>query len=387
MYVLRGNSLKILHVGLLSHFTDGMTYQDNILADIHCRDGNTVLFVSDNYIYQHGKLIEVPENEITLDNFLRLKYVKYDHILNKFITCKIQRVKKLKKIVSDFKPDRILYHGVCGRELITVANYRKEHPGIKLYVDCHEDFHNTARTVVSKLAYKYIHGYFVKKALPYIDKILYITQESKEYLQDMYEIKDNLLEWYPLGGVIFDDITYKQKRELKRAELKIGDKQILFLHSGKMDRQKKTLDIVKAFSKVDNMGFKLILMGSFSDDVWNEVKPYIDSNKRILYLGWKSGEELLEYLCAADVYLQPGSQSATMQNAICCRCAVVLYPYSSHKPLVDDNGFFVKNTEDIVEVLKKIQNNTNIVNEMKKKSETIGDKFLDYRKLAARIYN
>ena len=86
--------MKILHVGLLSHFTDGMTYQDNILSDIHCRDGNTVLFVSDNYIYQHGKLIEVPENEITLDNSLRLKYVKYDHILNKFITSKIQRVKK-----------------------------------------------------------------------------------------------------------------------------------------------------------------------------------------------------------------------------------------------------------------------------------------------------
>lgn len=203
----------------------------------------------------------------------------------------------------------------------------------------------------------------------------------------MYKIKENLLEWYPLGGVIFDDKTYKQKRELRRSELKIGDKQTLFLHSGKMDRQKKTLDIVKAFTKVENKGFKLILIGKFSDDVWNEVKPYIDFDKRIYFLGWKSGEELLEYLCAADVYLQPGSQSATMQNAICCRCAVVLYPYSSHKPFVDDNGFFVKNTEDIIKVLKRIQNNTNSVNEMEKKSEIIGNKFLDYRKLAARIYN
>lgn len=378
--------MKILHVGLLSHFTDGMTYQENILSDIHCRDGNTVLFVSDNYIYQHGKLIEVPENEITLDNSLRLKYVKYDHILNKFITSKIQRVKKLKKIISDFKPDRILYHGVCGRELITVANYKKEHPEIKLYVDCHEDFHNTARTVVAKLAYKYIHGYFVKRALPYIDKILYITQESKEYLQDMYKIKDTMLEWYPLGGLLFDDKAYEQKRKERRADLKIEEKEVLFLHSGKMDVQKKTIEIVKAFIKVKDPTFKLIIIGSFSDDVRNEVEPYINTDKRIAFLGWKNGDELLNYLCAADVYLQPGSQSATMQNAICCRCAVVLYPYSSHKVFVNGNGFFVKNCEDIVNVFKTIQNNPGMISEMKKNSEDIARRILDYRKLAARIY-
>ena len=379
--------MKILHIGLLSHFTEGMMYQDNILANIHCEDGNTVLFISDNHAYQRGKLVEVPENEVILNNSLRLKYVKYDYILNKFVTSKIQRVKKLEKNISDFKPDKILYHGLCGRELITVANYKKEHPEIKLYADCHEDFHNTARTVLSKLAYKYIHGCFVRQALPYIDKILYTTQESKEYLQDMYKIKDNLLEWYPLGGLIFDDKVYEQRRKEKRTDLEIKEKEVLFVHSGKMDAQKKTLDIIKAFTKVKNSDFKLIIIGSFSDDVRNKVEPYINSDKRISFLGWKNADELLSYLCAADVYLQPGSQSATMQNAICCRCAVVLYPYSSHKVFVNGNGFFVKNSEDIVNVLKIIQNNPEMVNEMKRNSEDIARQVLDYRKLAARIYN
>ena len=153
-----------------------------------------------------------------------------------------------------------------------------------------------------------------------------------------------------------------------------------------MDVQKKTIEIVKAFIKVKDPTFKLIIIGSFSDDVRNEVEPYINTDKRIAFLGWKNGDELLNYLCAADVYLQPGSQSATMQNAICCRCAVVLYPYSSHKVFVNGNGFFVKNCEDIVNVFKTIQNNPGMISEMKKNSEDIARRILDYRKLAARIY-
>lgn len=375
-----------MHIGLLSHFTEGMTYQDNILSDMHCQDGNDVMYVSDNYVYQNGRLIEKVEEDITLSNSLRLIRVKYDRVLNTFITNKIQKVKSLKKIICNFEPDRILYHGVCGRELVTVADYKKRNPQIKLYVDCHADFHNTAKNIVSKLAYKYIHGFFFKQALPYIDKVLYVTKESKEYLINMYKLDESIMEWFPLGGIVLDDKTYQRKRKRRRTELELKDSDILFLHSGKMDKKKKTLEILKAFAKVEDNRFKLIIIGEFLDSMWEEVKPYLCLDERILFLGWKTGDELIEYLCAADVYLQPGSQSATMQNAICCRCSVVLFPYSGYLDFVKGNGFFARDRYDMVRILTKIHKEPTIIELMKEKSEQIARDILDYRKIAARIY-
>ena len=378
--------LRILHIGLLSHFTEGMTYQDNMLTDIHCLDGNEVLYVSDNRIFVNGKLVEVPEEKLTLNNSLQLIRVKYDKVINSFVSKKIQKVTSLKNIIYTFKPDKILYHGVCGSELITVAGYKKNHPDIKLYVDCHADFHNTAKTLISKIAYKYIHGYFIKQALPYIDKIFYVTPESKEYLQKMYKIDENLMEWFPLGGIVFDDENYHQKRSIKRAELGLKKGDILFIHSGKMDISKKTIDILIAFSKVKSPNFRLAIIGAFQESIWEIAKTYINSDKRIVFLGWKNADELLSYLCAADIYIQPGTQSATMQNALCCRCGVLVYPYPSYISLIKENGFFIKNSQDIENVLRQIQKTPKIIGVMKKKSEFMSKKFLDYKIIAKRIY-
>ena len=302
------------------------------------------------------------------------------------MTRKIQKVKKLKALVDEIAPDVILYHGVCGWELMTVAAYKKVHKNVKLYVDCHEDFHNTAKTALSKVSYKYIHGYFVKHALPYIDKILYVSEECKEYLTEMYKISESELEYYPLGGLPFDDDIYSKKREEKRQELKLKDNNIMFLHSGKMNAGKKTEELIKAFVKIKNDNFRLVIIGIFQDNVWEKVKPYIESDKRISYLGWKTGEELMDFLCAADMYMQPGTQSATMQNAICCRCGIMLYPYKSHKAYLKGNGYFVSNEEDIKRALQQISENPQAVKKMKLESERIGRDILDYRKLAARIY-
>ena len=378
--------MKILHVGLLSHFTEGMTYQDNILANIHCQDGHEVLFISDNFTYVGGKLVEVPEQDILLDNSLRLIRVKYDKILNEFVTRKIQRVRTVKEIIEDFCPNVILYHGVCGAELMTVGDYKKNHPKMKLYVDCHSDFHNTAKIPISKLAYKYIHGFFFKRALPYIDKVFYVTNESKKYLRNMYRLNEDIMEWYPLGGIVFDDKTYQEKREKRRKELKLKDTDILFLHTGKKKKKKKTLTLLNSFVQMQDNHFKLIIIGEFLENIWDEVRSYLCIDQRISFLGWKKGEELMEYLCAGDIYLQPGSQSATLQNAICCRCGVIVYPYSSYQPLVKGNGFYVKNEKEIIEVFNKIHNYPQLVNKMKKESAAIGREILDYRKIAARIY-
>lgn len=99
---------------------------------------------------------------------------------------------------------------------------------------------------------------------------------------------------------------------------------ILFVQSGKMDATKKILQSLHAFAKLDNPNIRLVLAGHLHDDVAGEVGAIIAQDARIAFVGWKTTDELRALLCAADVYLQPGTQSATMQMSLCCRCAVIL---------------------------------------------------------------
>ncbi len=378
--------MKILHLGLVSHYTEGMTYQDNFISDINSRHGNEVIYISDNYLYKGNEIIEVQEEDKNLKNNVRLIRVKHDKILNKFITSKIQKVKKLNIMIQNMKPDCILYHGVCGYELMTVAKYKKTHPELLFYVDSHEDFNNTAKNILSKFAYKYIHGYFLKKALPYINKILYISEESKDYLVEMYDLNEKMLEWFPLGGTIVSEEVLRKNRQEVFKKLNFDDNVIVFGHSGKLDRNKKTRELIRAFSSIKNPTFRLIIFGSIPNEEQEELISLIESDSRIVFLGWQNDTEILKLLSAIDMYCQPGTQSATMQNAMCCKSALMLYPYKSHVIYLQNNGYFVKDEIEIMNVFENISNNPSKLIDMKNESYNFASKFLDYEKLSARIY-
>ncbi len=162
--------------------------------------------------------------------------------------------------------------------------------------------------------------------------------------------------------------------------------QIMFVHSGKIDKHKRTVDILKAFSQVKSDNIRLVLIGSMTEDVKEEVETLIEADSRVSFVGWKTADELMEYLCAADVYVQPGGQSATMQNAICCGCAMMLYPHKSHEPYLQGNGYYIESIEDMKRVFQEISANQSVLKDMKEKSMEIAGELLDYKKLAARLY-
>ncbi|VTX62233.1 glycosyltransferase family 4 protein [Fusobacterium periodonticum] len=378
--------MKIVHVCLASHYTEGMNYQDNILPDVNSQDGHEVLIISNAQKYINGKLVDTEEEEKYLKQNLKLIRIKYDKIFTKFISEKIRKVKRLYSILESFKPDIILFHGMCAYELLTVSRYKKENSHIKLYVDSHEDFINSARTFFSK---NILHRLFYKKialkCLKYIDKVLYISEETRIFLHDFYEIPNENLEFYPLGGFIIEEEEKKGIREKVRKELKISEEDLILIHSGKLDKLKKTSELLEEFSRIDNKKIHLIIIGSIPNEntvIYNLIKK----DKRIKYLGWKTGDELLEYICASDVYMQPGSQSSTSLTAICCGLPILLYPSVSYKKMFDTNVFWAKDKSEIKEALEKIVENPNILENMSKRSYEIAKDILDYKKLSARLY-
>ena len=115
--------------------------------------------------------------------------------------------------------------------------------------------------------------------------------------------------------------------------------------------------------------------------------PLIERDKRVTYLGWCGASELTEYLCAADVYLQPGSVSATMENAMCCRCAQLLYPTDAYRRAYpEDMAVWVKEEADIRDAFRGFAEGTLSVESMKDSAFSYAREHLDYKKLAARLY-
>ena len=379
--------MKILHVCLASSYTDGMTYQDNMLAEQNVADGHEVMVVSDCTHFENGKIVQtLPEDRVLISG-VRLVRLPFDFILTGFFSNKLRKTKLLRPLLEQFAPDVILFHGCAGWELITVAKYKKNNPHIKLYVDSHEDFNNSARNWLSKnILHRLIYGPIIRYAYPYLDKLLYLSEETKDFLVGLYKLPAGKLEFYPLGGVVHSIEDWTAMRAKKRAELGLRDEDVLLCHSGKMDSLKRTKDILLALSQASSERIRLIIIGNIPDEMKPVLEPMIAADERVSFLGWKNGDELMAYLCACDMYVQPGSQSATMQNAICCGAPVLLYPHKSYKHFIKGNCWYVETTEEMTAVFSAVSANPEILKEKGKNSFSMANELLDYKKLAARLY-
>jgi glycosyltransferase involved in cell wall biosynthesis len=160
----------------------------------------------------------------------------------------------------------------------------------------------------------------------------------------------------------------------------------LIVQSGKLDRSKKLLEALKAFSLQDDPRLTFAIAGYVHPSIAPQVSELTARDPRIRELGWQSSEDLRALLCAADVYCQPGTQSATMQMAICCRCAIILDDIASHEPYLDGNGWLVSGEHELRSVLRELPGDVGRLPEMAARSHQLALRMLDYRLLAARIY-
>ncbi len=379
--------MKIVSISLASIFTEGMTYQDNLLSDQLRNDGNEVTIIADCYKYENGVIVKTKEEDKILSNGIRLIRKKYINIFGEFVSGKIRAVKGLYSILEDLQPDLIFHHGLQTYELLTLIRYKKSHPEIKLFVDSHEDYYNSATNLLSKyILHKIFYKIIIQKALPYINKVFCVAFESFDFIKDMYNVPDNMMEFYPLGGIIINENSRRIRRIKIRNELSINNDNILLVHSGKMNKQKCTEEVLEAFIKVPDDRLRLILIGSLSEDIRENAEKLISSDNRIKLIGWKTGEELIDYLCSCDLYIQPGTQSATMQNALCCGSPVAVYPYPSHKYLLGNNAFYIQNSNDMSKLFNDILENAEILNTMRTNSYKMALYKLNYEVLARKLY-
>lgn len=379
--------MRIIHCCLSCFYIDDYTYQENMLVRQHVNMKHDVLVLASTEVYNEDHRLDYTESgEYIGTDGAKVVRLPYRNFLPFSFMKKIRAYPGVYKILEEFSPDIIMFHGPCSYELLTVARYVSRNPNVKLYVDSHEDRYNSARSWLSRvLLYKMFYVPVIHFSKKYVDKFFYLTYECKLFCQNIYGLQDSELEFYPLGGVVFDDDEYNKRRSLMRKEIGVDESTLLFFQSGKFDAKKKVLQSLHAFKENISPRARLVIAGGFDDDIKDSAMELINSDNRILYVGWADPDKLQNLLCAADVYVQPGSQSATLQMSISARCAVIVDDVPSHRFIIKDNGIFVSDDDDLMLAYHRLIESPSLVCKMSRESYRYASANLDYKKLAERL--
>lgn len=377
--------MRILHLCLSCFYIDGYNYQENVLPRINKQDGNDVEIIASTETFIDNQTYGYTEpGEYYTEYGVKIIRLPYRNLLTKTVTRKIRAYKGLSAEIEKFRPDIIFSHDLSFFSVNEVVKYVRNNPKVRFYADTHTSALNSGSSFLSLyVLHKIIYRSFIKQAIPFLKKYYYITEYEKNFSLLNYRVPIDIMEFFPLGGEIPNDDKYLLNRYNKRKELGVAQNEVLLLHSGKMNKEKRTDVLIKAFMKSKLQNAKLVIIGSISSEWVNEIETLMQQDSRVMFLGWKNSGELQEYLCAADLYCQPGSESATMENAVCCRCPVLVKKGSSYSYEEDyGNLIWIDSEDDIVEVLNDIEDTRINLVEMSEKSLLCASTILDYKVLA-----
>jgi 1,2-diacylglycerol 3-alpha-glucosyltransferase len=376
--------VRILHFCLSCFYIDKFNYQENELVRQHVGAGHDVLVVaSTETMNQFGVLEYLTPSTYTGSDGTKVIRLPY-RFGPSFLARKLRIYSTVQQVLEEFKPDVIMFHGTCAWDVKTAAQYVKENPEVIFYVDSHEDRHNSARTFLSRvLLHKFYYRYCLRKALPQIRKILCYSLESMDFVNEIYGIDRDRLEFFPLGGLIPDDESYLIQRTATRKQLAIDAAQILYVQIGKQTAAKKLINTLQAFISSAPAAGRLIIAGSLDEHIKQQAEALIESDARIRFCGWLSPDQLTSLLCAADVYLQPGTQSVNFQQSLCCRCIPIVHDYRSHHPFVQKNGWMINTDKDLAFAISAAGNCN--IEEKQGISLDVARTNLDYEVMAKRV--
>lgn len=381
--------MKILHLCLACFYIDGYNYQENVLPRINKEDGHDVRIIASTETFvDHQHLGYVEPSEYITEYGVPIKRLPYVKVGTQLTTVKFRKYPHLYEEIAAFAPDVILAHDIAFWSVLDVIRYKKDYPEVKFYADTHTDEKNSGRNWLSmRVLHEGLYRYLHKQALPYLEKFFYVTAERKTFAVRHYNMPESITEFYPLGGTILPEEEYSEKRRVYRERLNVTEKDTVFVHSGKMDALKRTEELIRAFLKIKDSRAKLVIIGSMTDERKHVLMPLIEQDFRIVFLGWQPSEELLNYLCACDMYLQPGSQSATLENALCSACAVMSYPHEAYTSEYGKSGIlWCETQEDMEKIFQDVAEKKVDLALLGEQAFHFAEEVLDYKKLASRLY-
>lgn len=367
--------MKILHICLASFYIDNYTYQENILPKFHKKLGYEVEIIASLFnfdengegFFESGKRNYINENKIPVT---RLEYK------SGFWNKKLRQYNGTYEAVEKASPDIIFIHGCQFLDIKLIVKYLEKNPHVKIYVDNHADFSNSARTWLSKnVLHKIVWKTMAQKIEPYTTMFYGVLPARVDFLRDIYDIPENKTELLVMGA---DDDKIQQVTSIDskltiRKKLNLEEEDFIIVTGGKIDKAKRqVINLMRTIQKIDNTKVKLIVYGSVIPEMKAQVQK-LAKDDSIEYIGWINDIQSYELFSIADLVVFPGRHSVYWEQVVAMGTPMVVkyWEGTTHVDIGGNCTFLYEDTEEeLLRVLKNIIYNKNTYKKMLKNAQS-----------------
>lgn len=382
--------MRILHCCLAAFYNEGFGYQENILPRMHKKQGHVVkIIASTEKFIDKMNLGYVKEGTFINEDGIEVTRLPYSRILPHKIMTKLRIYSGLYNEISTFSPDVIFLHDAQFVSISSVVKYVKRNSNVKVYVDGHTDFGNSATSYLSKyMLHGIVYRWCINSISPYVLKFYGTLPARVKFFVDFYKTPVEKTELLVLGA---DDdciasVKINNLRKVIRDRYHIEQDTILIVTGGKFDERKTSvLNLMSAVRKTSSeFDVKLLIFGSIMSGDFSCKFYELCDNVNVIYAGWINSYDTYAYFDASDIIVFTGSHSVLWEQAVGQGKPCIFNKYMGQTHVdVGGNCLFLNDNseEEIYQVLIRALNG---YQELKFNAETKGMSYFSYDKIAAR---
>lgn len=352
---------KIVHICLCDAYEELWEYHRNLASNYDVEHGHSVYVITSSLTTdKNANWVNTRSENYKTANGIVVYRLKNRITWSQKVQEKLRKVESMYETLEEISPDIIVVHNLQTVSLYDVIKYKKNNLSVVLCGDSHADYFNSARNFISKnILNKIVYKKIIKDNIKYFNRFYFHGKSVKAFFEDIYSIKLDNYVMSTIGAKVesFDTVTKKRKKQ--REKLGFSNDKLYLIHSGKLEPRKKTKEILEALSEIDSDKVELYIIGNIDEEQSAILMPMIENDKRVHYLGWKTADELKNYLVAADLYLQPGTMSITLYSALANATPAVVYPYDDYRFIFSGWEYLAENEKDIRQSIEAALKNRN----------------------------
>lgn len=387
--------MKIVHLCLSSFYIDNYSYQENMLPKYHKSMGLDVSVIASLVSFDNnGKpcLLPEPRTYYSKDGYKVIRLNYKSGTLRK-INSYIRIYENLMPILRSENPEILFIHDYSFMDIVPVMRYARKNK-IKVYIDCHTDYINSAKSWISKYLF---HHFIWRKIGKWIEKDVEkfygVTPLRCDFLKFAYRLPENKIELLKMG---IDDEYFNQRLDINvgnilRNQLLLED-EFIILTGGKIDYLKNIHLVLRSFrtlcEKYPNI--TLIVFGNIAPEIKAEMDELLKFSK-IKFVGWLSPEQIIDYFIMADLIVFPGTHSVLWEQAVGTGTPTIFKYWKGMDHVnVDGNSRFIYNEsqEEIYSIFDDLlEDNRKKYKDMLIRAMNVGFEEFAYSRIAKKAIN
>lgn len=379
--------MKIVHVCLAQpYYNDYWGYQENIIPKYQKKDGHDVTVITSVLRYDvkgSNGFREVNPGSYVLTDGVKVVRIPYKRSpLNKRLRMYVGLYEKL----CAEKPEIIFVHGCQFLDIRHIVRYVKVNRNVRVYVDNHADFVNSARNFVSRnVLHRWLWRYCAKSIEPFTCKFYGVLPARVDFLKQVYNISECKVDLLVMGAdtekINLD--KWHNTRTTIRQKLTLDEDDFVIITGGKIDEKKKIHCLMDAVNRLGDDKVKLIVFGLPNNEMKRVVESLTSSATR--YVGWLSADEVYDYFLASDLAVFPGTHSVLWEQAVGTGLPAIFKKWDGMTHVdVGGNCMFVEEgiVEELLLVIESVVRDKNHYNKMKHVAVTKGIPYFSYANIA-----